>query len=96
MSLPIEQMLKDVAVVERLCNTPGQRLSDSPTLDLCCHVKALAAEVERKDKALKLVFETVASGFGSHPPEPPDPDGPWLPAGVLSEVFSAIDGEREK
>lgn len=39
--LPLEQMLKDVEQTERL-------YLDVPSLprDLCCHVKALAAEVE--------------------------------------------------
>jgi len=76
MELPIDQMVKDA---DRLANSlvPSEFDSgpvDQQALDVCCHVKSLAAEVERleteADKALcKTLYEQAkkcltASGGG--------------------------------
>lgn len=42
-----EQMLRDVAILERHLEEPQDPLLSSVASDVCCHVKALLAEVER-------------------------------------------------
>ena len=50
MTLPIEQMLNDVAILERetLISSHMELIQD-----ICCHVKALVAEVDRLNGVIK-------------------------------------------
>jgi hypothetical protein len=55
MNLPIKDMLKDVEYVE------GQLDGDiGPVADLCCHVKALADEVERLEAGYEMMLQIVS------------------------------------
>lgn len=50
MTLPIESMLRDAAIVER---TLGEDMAVSPVADVCLHVKALVGECERLRRTLE-------------------------------------------
>ena len=56
--LPIDQMVKDACLLEREnASVGGSSLAD----DVVCHVKALAAEVERLEQKHNQAIETVAA-----------------------------------
>ena len=61
MSLPIEQMLADVSCLERYTSHSGRSYAEL-ALSLCCHVKALAAEVERLQGELDTLDRKVRHG----------------------------------